>query len=219
MRYWATAVMAAMFVTVQAWAAEAPQAGKEGWIALFDGKDLTGWHVRHENQKNLWVVEGGVLRNTGTGTDLISDVPLVDHELHVEYRTPPGGNSGVYLQGRYEVQVGDGTNLKKLGPGMPGAIYGKIVPSKNVSKPAGEWQSFDITFRSARLNAEGKIAQKARITVIHNGEKIIDNAEIDGVTGSAVDNKEGTPAGLMLQGDHSAMDYRNIVHRPILAEK
>jgi len=196
-------------------AIQKPKPDKKGWIPLFNGKDLTGWHVRDKNRKNNWTVENGELVNKATGTDLISDVKLMDHELHIEFNVPPGGNSGVYLQGRYEVQVQDTAGQKNLTPHMCGAIYGKITPKLNAAKPAGQWQTYDIKFYSARLGPDGKVARKARITVIHNGKLIIDNAQIDGVTGSAVDNKEGTPAGLMLQGDHTAVRYRNIKYRPI----
>lgn len=207
-----------LFVTL-AWsgaaAAELGKPDKEGWIALFNGKDLTGWHARDKRHKNNWVVEpGGILHNKATGSDLISDVKLMDHELHIEFKVPKRGNSGVYLQGRYEVQVADSYG-RRPGRHMCGAIYGKIAPKVNASKPAGEWQTYDIKFYSARRGPDGKIIKKARITVVHNGKLIIDNAEIDGLTGGAVDRKEGTPAGLMLQGDHTEVWYRNIKYRPI----
>ena len=240
-RFIAVALLAAWaaFVTVSARAAEKteapkPEAGKNGWIALFDGKnDLKGWHPRPGKpaDKFAWVAKDGMLINEkNDATDIISDVPQMDHELHVEFCCPPGGNSGVYLQGRYEVQVDDSSGAyraKRLSNTMCGAIYSKIAPKASVNPgevtdktyaDATNWQTFDIKFWSAQLGPDGKVAKKARITVVHNGVPIIEDAEINGVTGSAVDNKEGTPAGLMLQGDHSRMKYRNILYRPMKAE-
>jgi len=192
-----------------------PEAGKNGWVALFDGTDTKGWHMRNEKEKNNWVAENNELINKATGSDIISDEKLGDCELHVEFSSPPSGNSGVYLQGRYEVQVCDSSRAKAPDPHVCGAVYGRIAPKEIVPQKPGEWQSFDIKFRQAQLGPDGKVAKKARITITHNGVLVIDDAEIDGVTGGAVDNKEGTPASLMLQGDHSAMQYRNVLCRPL----
>jgi hypothetical protein len=209
-------------------AAETPQAGKDGWSALFNGKDLKGWHIRNPKQANNWKVKDGVLVNEKDGgTDLISDNKLMDHELHIEFCCPPNGNSGVYLQGLYEIQVGDSSKAREVSNSICGAIYGKIAPQELVKvgeitaetyEKETNWQTFDVKFRSAQLGPDGAVAKKARITVIHNGKLIIDNAEIDGVTGSAVSDKEGTYAGLMLQGDHSRMKYRNILYRMMKPE-
>ncbi|HQK93749.1 MAG TPA: DUF1080 domain-containing protein [Armatimonadota bacterium] len=185
-----------------------------GWVNLFNDRDLSGWHVRHEDARNGWFVKYGWLINTMPSTDLISDTLMGDHQLHVEFRVPKGGNSGVYLQGRYEIQVHDSYG-GDLHAGMCGAIYSKVVPKKNACRPANRWQSFDVTFRQARLDANGKVVKKARVTVYQNGELIIDNAEIDGVTGSALDDKEGQPGPLYLQGDHTAVEYRHIRYRPL----
>ncbi len=198
--------------------AEEPKPDAEGWVSLLNSKDTTGWRLRHGN-KSSWSVTDGVLKNDpkGHGVDLISEVPIGDCELHVEFMVPKGSNSGVYLQGRYEIQVDDSF-------GMPadshhtGGIYNKITPKSNASKPAGEWQSFDVVFRQAGLDDASKVLKKARVSVIHNGQKIIEDAEIDGPTGSAVDTEEGKPAGLMLQGDHGIVSYRNIKMRPIKTE-
>jgi len=182
-------------------------------VSLFNGKNLDGWKLRNPQGRASWSVVDGVLHNeTGPdkpGTDICAVGEFGDCELHIEFRVPRGGNSGVYLQGIYEVQVADSFK-QPVGAGMCGAIYGKILPSVNASKPAGEWQTYDITFRQARVNESGKVVEKARITVVHNSKKIIDNKEIDGVTGGALSNKEGKPGPLMLQGDHSSVDYRNI---------
>lgn len=189
-----------------------------GWIRLFNGKDLDGWKLRNPAGRQSWSVVEGVLHNESGhgagGTDICSDEKFGDCLLHIEFKVPKGGNSGVYLQGRYEVQVADSYEQGKSA-GMCGAIYGKAIPKVNASKPAGEWQSYDILFRQARLNEKGEVVKKARISVLHNDKKIIDDVELDGVTGGALDNKEGTPGPLMLQGDHSSVDYRNILLRPL----
>jgi len=189
------------------------------WMRLFNGKNLEGWKLRNPDGRQSWSVVDGVLHNESThdkgGTDICTVNKFGDCQLHIDFKVPKRGNSGVYLQGRYEVQVGDSHGSKRLSGGMCGAIYGKAVPSVNASKPAGEWQSYDIIFRQARRNASGEIVKKARITVVHNGKKIIDDVEIDGVTGGALDRNEGTPGPLMLQGDHSSVDYSNILIRPL----
>ena len=200
-----------------------PEAGQAGWVSLFDGKSLDGWHARSENRENFWKAADGELHNTGTGSDLISDVKLGDHELFVQFKSPRGGNSGVYLQGRYEVQVGD-TAGRDVGKHICGAIYSQIAPTINAALPIPEgenetpWQTFHIKFRSAERGAKGNIVEPARITVVHNGLLTIDNRPLEGPTGSAVDGDEGVAAGLMLQGDHTKMKYRNILYRPMPEE-
>jgi hypothetical protein len=186
---------------------------EEGWITLFNGKDLSGWHLRHKGT-NTWRAEDGVLRNTQRGVDLVSDEVFWDFELHIEFNVPRGSNSGVYLQGRYEIQVDDAYGARPNSHRC-GGIYGKITPKQNAAKPAGEWQTFDVKFYSARLGPDGKVVKKARVTVYHNGVLIIDNAEIDGVTGGALDGREGLPGPIMLQGDHGPIFYRNIRIRPL----
>ncbi|MBI3920831.1 MAG: DUF1080 domain-containing protein [Armatimonadetes bacterium] len=190
-----------------------PELGEGGWASLFNGKDLTGWKLRNPNGVQSWKVEDGVLSNAGHGTDLFSEVRLTDFELHVEFMVPPGSNSGVYLQGRYEVQVLDSFG-QGFSPGMCCAIYSKTMPTKNVCKPANEWQTYDITFRGARPSLDGGKTSNARATVVFNGEKVIDNIEIDGVTGGAMDNDECRAHGIMLQGDHGVVHFRNIRVRP-----
>jgi len=189
---------------------------KEGWISLFNGKDLTGWHLRKANAESSWTVVESVLTNAGHGVDLVTDQKFMDMELHVEFKIPARSNSGVYLQGRYEIQVLDSFGQPPMNNGC-GGMYKQVTPSVNASKPAGQWQSFDVKFTSARLGTDGKVAQKARITVIHNGKLIIDNAELNGPTGGQLDNNEGTPGAVMLQGNHGAIECRNIKWRPLKA--
>ena len=167
-------------------------------IQLFNGKDLKGWHGFGENQ---WRAENGILRSPKSGSNLVTDEKFTDFKLHIEFRYQKGSNSGVYLRGRYEVQISDSKGLEPS-KGDLGAVYGFIKPSEMVAKEPGEWQSYDITF-------VGRM-----ITVVGNGKTIICNQEIPGITGGALDSKEGEPGPLLLQGDHGPIEYRNIVLTP-----
>lgn len=185
---------------------------EEGWVPLFNGENLDGWRLRHDGDHG-WTVEDGILTNTPPSIDLVSTLPLEDIELHVEFRVPQGGNSGVYLQGRFEIQVGDSFG-HELNAGSGGALYSKIVPSENANKPAGEWQTYDIQFRAPRVDRDGAPIRPAYIRVVQNDILIIDS-EFEGVTGGAIDDRYGVPAGLMLQGDHSGVEYRDVRYRPL----
>jgi len=185
---------------------------EEGWVSLCDGQDLTGWHLRHAGESG-WSVVDGVLTNSKASIDIISDAPLEDQELHVEFRVPKGGNSGVYLQSRYEVQVADSQG-QQPSPGSCGSVYSKITASKDACKAPGEWQSYDIQFLGARTDREGNMVRPAWIKVTLNGEDIVEG-DIDGATGGEVDRNYGVPGGLMLQGDHGPIEYRNIRYRPL----
>ncbi len=175
----------------------APVWGKA--ITLFNGKDLQGWHSSGTN--NQWTVENGILKSSKPGSNLISDASFTDFKLHVEFRYSENGNSGVYLRGRYELQIADLPDTLPWKGGL-GAVYGFIAPSEVVAKKPGEWQSFDITF----------VGRK--ISLVANGKQIICNGEIPGITGGALDSKEGEAGPIMLQGDHEPIEYRNIVITP-----
>lgn len=168
-------------------------------VKLFNGTDLTGWHPSGE--KNQWVAENGILKSAAPGSNIITDATFTDFKLHVEFRYSTHGNSGVYLRGRYEVQIvdDDGTAPQK---GILGAVYGFLPPSDVVAKKAGDWQSYDITL-TGRM-----------VTIVANGVTIICNQEIPGITGGALDSKEGEAGPIMLQGDHEPIEYRNIVIIP-----
>ncbi len=171
------------------------------WLSLFDGKGLTGWHPRQAGEKNGWMVQNGVLVNTPPSTDLVSDQKFQDFDLHYEYMYPAGSNSGVYLRGRYEIQIQDDFG-KAPESHINGAIYGVVTPTSNPTKRAGEWQTVDT-----RIIGE-------RVTVVLNGKKTIDDAPVH-VTGGALDNQVGAPGPIMLQGDHGKVTFRNIRLRPI----
>jgi hypothetical protein len=178
---------------------ENPQWGDA--IELFNGKDLSGWHPRHPSQTNLWKAIDGVLVNHGKGSDLVTDARFEDFTLHIEVKYPKGSNSGIYLRGRHEVQVQDDYGKEPHSRHM-GGVYGQIDPTENAALPAGEWQTFDITLLGRW------------VTVTLNGKTIIDDREIPGITGGALDSREGEAGPLMLQGDHGEVSYRNIVITP-----
>ncbi|MEO6313519.1 MAG: DUF1080 domain-containing protein [Chitinophagaceae bacterium] len=167
-------------------------------VQLFNGKDLNGWHAMGANQ---WVVENGVLRSPRSGSNLVTDNSFTDFKLHIEFRYPKESNSGVYLRGRYEVQVEDDKGLEPTSHHFSG-VYGFLPPSDMMAKAAGEWQSFDIT-----LNGR-------MVTVMANGKTVICNQEIPGITGGALDSNEGAPGPLYIQGDHGPVEYRNIIITP-----
>lgn len=174
----------------------APRWGKP--ISLFNGSDLTGWKVRDARRAGTWRVVDAVMENTPRGTDIITEQKFTDFKLHVEFKMVEKGNSGVYLRGRYEVQIEDNFGQEPESHRI-GGVYGFITPSSNPAKKAGEWQSFDITLIGRR------------VTVLLNDKTIIDNAEIPGITGGALDSNESEPGAIMLQGDHEKIYYRNIV--------
>jgi len=167
-------------------------------IHLFDGTNLNGWHAMGESQ---WKVEDGIMRSPKSGANFVTDKTFTDFKLHIEFRYPAGSNSGVYLRGRYEVQVIDSKGSEPL-KDLMGAVYGFIAPSEMVAKDPGEWQTYDITL-------VGRM-----VTVVANGTTVICNQEIPGITGGAIDSNEGEPGPILLQGDHGAIDYRNIIITP-----
>ena len=179
--------------------ASAPQWGGGAPVKLFNGTSTAGWHVT--GGENQWKAINGVLTNTQRGGNLVTDQTFTDFKLHLEFRYPAGSNSGVYLRGRYEVQIADLPSAEPE-PGILGAVYGFLSPSENASRKAGEWQSFDITL-------VGRM-----VTVALNDKTIICNQAIPGITGAALDSDEGKPGPLLLQGDHGPIEFRNIVLTP-----
>jgi hypothetical protein len=159
---------------------------------------LNGWHISGQN--NQWIIENGVLKSPKPGSNLITDALFTDFKLHIEFRYSKNGNSGVYLRGRYEVQIAD--TYEAAQKDQFGAVYGFLPPSEMAAKKPGEWQSYDITLI-------GRM-----ITIVANGKTIICNREIPGITGGALNSKEAEPGPLMLQGDHGPIEYRNIVITP-----
>jgi hypothetical protein len=124
-----------------------------------------------------------------------------DFMLHLEFRYPKGSNSGVYLRGRYGVQVQDSAGVEPAND-LLGAVYGFLAPSELMAGKPDEWQTFDITLVGRR------------VTIVANGTTVVCDREIPGITGGALDSDEGTPGPLMLQGDHGTVEYRNITLTP-----
>jgi hypothetical protein len=165
------------------------------------GKDLSGWKPRDTDSKNAWINRDSVLTNTAAGCDLVTERKFTDFKLHAEFRYPPGSNSGIYLRGRYEVQIEDNYGEEPESHKI-GGIYGFLTPSVNAAKKPGEWQTFDVEL-------VGRV-----VSVVFNGERIIDRQTIPGITGGALDSDEGAPGPIFLQGDHGPIEFRNIVITP-----
>lgn len=172
-------------------------------IPLFKGKDMTGWKSRDSEAKNGWKLKKGILSNTPPSTDLVSEKEFMDFKLHVEFNVPEKGNSGVYLRGRYEVQVQDDFG-KEPTPVTMGGVYGFLKPLSNAAKKAGDWQTYDITLIGRS------------VTIVLNGAMILDHQEIPGITGGALNSREAEPGPIFLQGDHTAVKYRTITITPAL---
>ena len=170
-------------------------------VELFNGTDLTGWAPQFGDRPSEWRAEDGVLVNEESGDALVTTDKFENFKLHIEVNVPPGSNSGIYLRGRYEVQVQDDHGNPPHSQNM-GGVYGQVTPTSNPALPAGEWQVFDITLLGRW------------VTVELNGETIIDHQEIPGTTGEALDANEGEPGPILLQGNHGRVLYRNIVLTP-----
>lgn len=171
-------------------------------IELFNGKDLEGWTPSSDNNK--WVVKDGILTNEEAAANLISDQQFEDFKLTAEFRYAEGGNSGIYLRGRYEVQIEDSPMDKHPGSLYFGGVYGFLSPNTMATKGPNEWQTFEITL-IGRL-----------VTIIANGKTIISEQEIPGITGGALNSNEGEPGPIYLQGDHAPIEFRKINITPAI---
>jgi hypothetical protein len=178
-------------------------------IQLLNAKDLTGWRLLKEGVDNGWSVADGILQNRVVKAkdkhfgNLRTDAEFEDFNLKTEVRTQEGSNSGIYLRGIYEVQVMESFG-QPLDSHHMGALYSRITPSVAAEKPIGEWQTLDITLVDRHL------------TVVLNGKTIIDNAPVLGCTGGAMTSDEFKPGPLYLQGDHTNVDFRNMVLTPVV---
>ncbi len=181
----------------------------EGWIPLCNGKDMGGWKSMSPDKPMSWkVVDGVMVNEEAHGVNIYTEKTFGDFEFYAEYKLPPGGNSGIFLRGLYEIQIIDdfGTPVDKPKDSGNGGLWSLKSPSKNVSKPAGQWQSI-----YARL--EGNT-----VTVILNGEKIIDHFKLERPTHLYAEMKHikhGEPGPILLQGDHKPIEYRHVMLRPI----
>lgn len=168
-------------------------------INLFNGKNLDGWIAKGNNK---WIIEKGILKNTGAGANLVSEQKFNDFKLHAEFRYPKGSNSGIYLRGRYEVQIED--SPKDIHPSsvLFSGIYGFLPANEMATNGPDQWNSFDITL-TGRL-----------VTVVVNGKTVISNQEIPGITGGAIDSNETEAGPIYIQGDHGPIEFRKILITP-----
>ena len=181
-------------------------------VQLFDGKSMDAWDVQTKGRPMNWTIEDGAMTNTPPANNLVSKQKFQDFKVQAEYKldkphpTQNGGmskaNSGIYLRGRYELQVLDDYGEKPFERGHM-SVYGWHTPTANASKPAGEWQSMEATVVGNR------------VTVILNGQKVQDNVTLEAITGGALDANESEPGPVVLQGDHEKVWYRKVTVTPI----
>jgi hypothetical protein len=231
-------------VTLATAADSPPYKHGTGWISLLNDRDTAGWHGRPGRPQGWFTAAvqwnasdpeklatqpqaGPVLVNGPNGgtADLITDAEFGDVELYLEFMIPKKSNSGVYLEGLYEVQILDSFGAAQPGVHDCGAIYerwinGKGVggspPSKNASLPPGEWQWFHIMFQAPRFDAQGRKVENGRfLKVVHNGVTVQENVEVQGPTRASLSETEVARGPLMIQGDHGPVSLRNVYIRPL----
>ena len=221
---------------------------EEGWEPLLNGRDLAGWKACEANAKNEWYTtrsvrferylgptqlsgrpaSSGVILNgpTGRTANLCTERTFGDVELYVEFMLAKGSNSGVYLQGLYEIQIFDSWgSIDGMKTSDGGAIYhqwieergvGGSAPLVNASRRPGEWQSYQAWFRAPRFDASGKKVQPARFQrVLFNGQLVQKDVDIDGPTRAHLTVNEAPLNPLMIQGDHGPVAFRNMYVRPL----
>lgn len=212
-----------------------------GWQELFNGRNVDGWRegaghwmavkavsLDPRNERLFKIEPGaGVLVNGPKGNEhnLLSKAEFGDIEAHIEFNLPTGSNSGVYLQGRYEIQMLDSYGVEHPKYGDCGGIYQRwkddkgfegTPPLVNASLPPGEWQTFDIVFRAPRFDAAGKkTANACFVKVVHNGKLIHDHVEVTGPTRSPLSEDEAAVGPLLFQGDHGPVALRNLRVKPL----
>jgi hypothetical protein len=192
-------------------------------IRLFNGKDMTGWH-RADGSAARCAASAGVMTCISGAGDIHTEARFRSAQIHLEFSPPlmPNhkgqmrGNSGVYLQGKYEIQILDSFENPTYVTGMLGSLYGQAAPLVNAARRPGEWQSYDIAFHTPWCGPDGKVAIKGSVTVLLNGVLVQDHVTIQDTSGGC------EPGPLMLQ-DHSgfknapvtSMRFRNIWYRPL----
>jgi hypothetical protein len=171
-------------------------------IELFNGRDLGGWHALVPTVEMKWSVVDGVLKNAPPTTDIVSDQNFWNFAAHIEFRIIEHSNSGIGLRGRYEIQILEDYGKPPNSHGSA-ALYSRVPPSVNASKPAGEWQTYDIRLVGRDL------------TVVENGTKVLDHVHVDGLTAIANNANEGEPGPFIVQGDHSNVEIRKFTVTPL----
>jgi len=196
----------------------------DGAVRLFNNQDVSNW-TKRDGSPAEWLVEDAVLKVVPGKGDIMTVETALDFHLHLEFRCPDmpeatgqaKGNSGVFLAGRYEIQVLDSFGWAKPGKGDCGAIYNQFAPLSNACRAAMVWQTYDVAFRAARLDESGNVRERVRLTVFHNGTLIHNNIELPGVTGAPLDTREGVPGPLLLQDHGDLVQYRNVWWLPLPA--
>ena len=191
-------------------------------VVLFDGRSVSNWTTR-QGEPAGWKAEDNILHVVPRTGDIMTKETFTDFFLHLEFRCPDmpdakgqaKGNSGVFLQGRYEIQVLDSYGINIPGKGDCGAIYNQFAPLVNACKPPMEWQTYDVIFRTPRVNDAGEVVEPVRMTVFQNGLVIHNNIALPGVTGAAINNAVGTAGPLLLQDHGNLVAYRNIWAVPL----
>jgi hypothetical protein len=196
--------------------------GAEGFRPLFNGKDLTGWTALNGRPAG-WAARDGFVEVTPGKGDIMTEEKFgPDFKLHVEFWLPlmpnargqARANSGVYLQGRYEVQILDSFRNDTYANGSVGALYGLITPDQGALqkaiRPPEQWQTYDITFHAPRVDEQGKVTEKGRITVVLNGVTVIDDGRFDKPTRGALHDKLGAPGPIRLQDHSGKVRFRNV---------
>ncbi len=189
-------------------------------IVLFNGNDFSAWNGKG-GSKVEWLLENGAMTVKGGTGEILTKQEFGDCQLHIEWRTPSlvkgegqgRGNSGIFFMERYELQVLDSYNNKTYSNGQAGSMYKQLIPLANASREPGAWQTYDIIFRAPRFSTTGKLMEQARITVIHNGVLVQNNAAIWGATtfvGIPEYKPHAPKAPLMLQDHGDAVSFRNI---------
>ncbi len=184
-------------------------------IELFNGKNLDGWRLSNPKKLNGWRAEDGLLINEtpkkdfgayGAYGNLVTNRQFEDFRLTIEYNVDAGANSGIYLRGMYEAQVVD-RDSKMQGINGPGAIFGRLAPSRNAGKPGGEWNRMVLTLVDRHISVE------------LNGELVIDNQPVIGCTGGGLSADVTQPGPIFLQGDHTSVRYRNVTLEPVVSNE
>ena len=210
--------------------AEQPD-GKDGWIPLFNGKNLDGWKAKGPMESSKWTVgiakvdpqnprrlvaepagqrPGDLVTPTGHGHDLYSEQKFGDCTVELEVMVPKGSNSGIYLMGEYEIQVLDSYGRERVGPGDMGGLYAAAPPLLNACGKPGQWQQYVIEFMAPKFKEGKKVANARFIKVILNGKVIHENVEMKRQTPGGVAGREAPLGPLMFQGNHGPVAYRNI---------
>jgi len=205
-----------------------PQPPPSDAIVLFDGRDLSAW-LKWDGNDPGWKVQDGELEIVGGSGSIMTRRRFGNIQLHVEWAAPvpptgegqERGNSGVFLMGKYEIQVLDCWQNVTYADGQAAATYGQTPPLVNACRPPGAWQSYDIIFHRPRFTVDGKIQRPARVTMLHNGVLVQDNVAF---TGQTVHGKPATyephsdRLPLILQDHGNPVRYRNIWVRELPEE-